>query len=181
MKYTPNQNFIFSLCLLPCIAELGCWTLLHYLSTGLAALCSFKGEWIVQNSDWFTIYALFKNPPHWQTMRIWSGTQTIVDLTSSSLLAWGFHKWMMHFDFDTEGFSVRMWSSDERRDGFFSTQLSLIKQCNKKKCQFSICISHKSFTWPLITLPCYETMTVKPMRDWNAPGAWCVLFCVLRM
>lgn len=117
-----------------------------------------------------------QNPPHWQTMR----TQTIFDLTSSSLLAWGFHKLMMHFDFDTEGFSVRMWSSDERRDGFFSTQLSLIKQCNKKW-QFSLCISHKSFTWPLITLPFYETMTVKPMRDWNAPGAWCVLFRVLRM
>lgn len=61
-----------------------------------------------------------ENSPHWQTMSIRSGTQTISDLTVSSLLACGFHKLMVHFGIDTEGFSVWTWSSDMREMDFFS-------------------------------------------------------------
>lgn len=80
MKYTPNQNFIYSLCPLPCTAELRRWTLLCYLSAGLASLCRFKGEWIVQNSDRFSIYTLLKTP---LTGKQWaSGQELRPSLTS---------------------------------------------------------------------------------------------------
>lgn len=65
-----------------------------------------------------SLSTLLKSPLTGETKSIWSGSRTIFDLTMSSLLAWGFHKLMMHFGMDTEGFKVWTWSSDEREMDF---------------------------------------------------------------
>lgn len=65
-----------------------------------------------------SLSTLLKSPLTGETKSIWSGSRTIFDRTMSSLLAWGFHKLMMHFGMDTEGFKVWTWSSDEREMDF---------------------------------------------------------------
>lgn len=119
-----------------------------------------------------SLSTLLKSPLTGETKSIWSGSRTIFDLTMSSLLAWGFHKLMMHFGMDTEGFKVWTWSSDEREMDF--SLISCLWSNNVFK-NDNLGLASLTNPLPLPALSFYQTMTVKPMRDWNTPGAGCVL------
>lgn len=163
---------IHSFCPLPCVAELRRWT--ETLSSASLFVCRglLPGA-VSKGSELYRIQTDSLSTHSWKQWA--SGQEPKPSSTSPCPLSLhGVSTNQPQFGIDTEGFSVRMSSSDERRGGFslisYLWSNNVFKNDNLGLASVSQ-ILYLTFIRPSPSMK----LTVKPMRDWNTPGAWCVL------